>query len=83
MTQTSQRNKQADLLVRRLSYRLQRQGMLELDAWILPLQRALAGNDPHIIAAVARLMDYEAPELLGMQAGTHPIPEELKPWLNM
>ena len=71
-----------DYLVRQLRYRLQRQGMLELDAWLSPLQDALEKNHPKVIEAVEYLLSCEAPELLAMQTGKQKIPEELKPWLN-
>ncbi len=68
--------------IRRLQYRLQRQGMLELDAWLAPLTLAVAQNEPAITRAVEQLLNYEAPDLQAMQAGTIHIPEVLKPWLK-
>ncbi|MDQ6989508.1 MAG: succinate dehydrogenase assembly factor 2 [Mariprofundaceae bacterium] len=72
----------ADAHMRRLQYRLQRQGMLELDAWLAPLQQAIKNNDAATTMAIEKLLLCEAPELQAMQAGTLPIPEELKPWLE-
>jgi len=71
-----------DCLIRQLRYRLQRQGMLELDAWLLPLQGALQNNHPRVITAIEYLLSCEVPDLLAMQTGKQEIPEELKPWLN-
>ncbi|MDX8384443.1 MAG: succinate dehydrogenase assembly factor 2 [Ghiorsea sp.] len=70
------------ILIRRLRYRLQRQGMLELDAWLSPLQHALQTKDEAVVQAVDKLTQYEAPDLLAMQAGEIDIPVELKPWLK-
>lgn len=77
--------KTQELLVRRLRYRLKCQGMLELDEWLAPLKSALELelNNPKVMTAIERLVSCEAPELLAMQSGTQPIPEELKPWLNI
>lgn len=73
---------QQDILIRRLQYRLQRQGMLELDVWLSPLISALEANDPDVTAAIESLIHYEVPELLAMQTGSRSIPKELKPWLS-
>jgi len=72
-----------DLLIRKLQYRLQCQGLLELDVWLLPLSEALNRKDPDVIQAVEMLLNYENPELLSIFSGKKNIPEELKPWLNM
>ena len=73
---------QHEYLIRQLQFRLQRQGMLELDAWLSPLQEALNKNQPEVITAIEYLLSCEAPELLAMQTGKKEIPEELKPWLS-
>jgi len=75
-------NKINEVMLRRLQYRLQRQGMLELDVWLSPLSLALHQRDERVVQAVERLMMCEVPELLAMQAGKEAVPEELKPWLN-
>jgi len=71
-----------DALIRRLQYRIQRHGMLELDAWLSPLQHALASDNPKVIEAIEYIVGCEAPELLDMQTGKQKIPKELKPWLD-
>ncbi len=68
--------------IRRLSYRLQRQGMLELDAWLSPLILALKSGTPDILDAIETLLQKEVPELQAMQTGKKAVPEELKPWLK-
>ncbi len=70
-------------ILRRLQYRLRRQGMLELDVWLSPLQDALAFSDEHLLASVERLLMSEVPDLVAMQSGKKNIPQELKPWLNI
>ncbi len=70
------------ILIRSLQYRLQRQGMLELDVWLSPLISALEVDDPAVVAAVESLMQHEVPELLAMQTGTRAIPKELEHWLS-
>ena len=70
-------------ILRRLQYRLRRQGMLELDVWLSPLQDALASSDEHLLASIERLLMSEVPDLVAMQSGKKIIPQELKPWLNI
>jgi len=74
------------MLVRRLQYRLQRQGMLELDTWMTPLLDVLQSDaapcDKSILEAIDALIQCEAPELLAMQAGIKPIPKALEPWIK-
>ncbi|MDX8387600.1 MAG: succinate dehydrogenase assembly factor 2 [Ghiorsea sp.] len=70
-------------LVRQLRYRLKCQGMLELDAWLAPLNTALEQEEPGTIHAIQSLMTHEATELLAMQKGQKPIPEELQFWLSL
>jgi len=72
---------EAELLLRRMRYRLNRQGMLELDAWLTKLFDADFG-EPDIAAAVSDLLHHEAPELQAMMHGEIPIPNVLRPWLS-
>lgn len=75
-------NGKEELLIRRLQYRLQRQGMLELDAWLTPLLIAVDTKDMAVVAAAKELLAYEVPDLLAMQAGSLAIPKALEPWLK-
>jgi len=68
--------------VRRLRYRLKRQGMLELDAWLAGLDDALVLNDENITSSIHTLLSCEAPELLAMMHGDEPIPNDLKRYLK-
>lgn len=70
----------SEIAIRRLRYRLNRQGMLELDAWLNPLLKAdfqAAG----VMDAVDMLLQCEAPELQAMMHGEKDVPECLKKWL--
>jgi len=73
---------EAEHLIRQLRYRLKRQGMLELDVWLSPLQQALEHDDSAILEQVEIILRCEVPELLAMQSGQQHIPKELEPWLN-
>jgi len=66
--------------VRRLRYRLNRQGMLELDAWLAPLLQA-DFTDTVLVAAVEQLLACEPPELQAMLQGRDPLPAPLAPLL--
>jgi succinate dehydrogenase flavin-adding protein (antitoxin of CptAB toxin-antitoxin module) len=66
--------------LRRIRYRLNRQGMLELDVWLAPLTRVLEQR-PELAPEVERLLSREAPELISMMQGAKPVPDELKEWL--
>jgi len=68
--------------IRRLRYRLNRQGMLELDAWLAPLERALAEGDGETVAQVEAMVATDTPELIAMMHGETPLPELLRPWLE-
>ena len=69
--------------LRRLCYRLRRQGMLELDAWLEPLARQLMqDSDPELAAAAGALLAMEPPELLALMHGERPLPASLAPWLG-
>ena len=82
MSDSKQDNESEEQLIRRLQYRLQRQGMLELDAWLTPLLTAVATKDTAVLAATKKLLTHEAPDLLAMQAGSLAIPKALEPWLK-
>jgi len=73
-------NPDPESLRRRLRYRLQRQGMLELDAWLAPLDEVDL-RDREMAEAVAVLLSCEPPELLAMMRGLRPVPACLRPWL--
>lgn len=77
-------NDDADAQLRQLCYRLRRQGMLELDAWLEPLVKSLADErDPALVEAARSLLDEEPPNLLAMMHGDRRIPEPLLPWLGL
>jgi len=67
--------------MRRLRYRLNRQGMLELDAWLKPLLQADFGGQGMMEAADV-LLQCEPPELQAMMHGEKEVPECLRPWLS-
>jgi succinate dehydrogenase flavin-adding protein (antitoxin of CptAB toxin-antitoxin module) len=70
--------------LRQLCYRLRRQGMLELDAWLEPLAAHLAqGSDPALAAAASELLAMEPPQLLALMHGERPLPTALVPWLGL
>jgi len=68
--------------LRRLRYRLKRQGMQELDAWLSSLDDALSAGDESVVFAINRLLLCEVPELLGMMHGDLPVPKKLKVYLR-
>lgn len=67
--------------MRRLRYRLNRQGMLELDAWLAPLLHADMEN-PELVAEIELLLDCEPPELQAMMLGESPLPVGLEVFLS-
>ncbi|MDX8390279.1 MAG: succinate dehydrogenase assembly factor 2 [Mariprofundaceae bacterium] len=69
--------------VRRLRYRLQRQGMLELDAWLAPLANALNDADTSLLQEIQGLLSLEPPKLLAVMHGEEPLPSQLKIWLEV
>jgi len=71
-----------DIDVRRLRYRLKRQGMLELDAWLSRLDTAILLEDKDVVMAVNKLLTCEPPELQAMMHGDEPLPKILQPWLK-
>jgi succinate dehydrogenase flavin-adding protein (antitoxin of CptAB toxin-antitoxin module) len=70
-----------DIKVRRLRYRLNRQGMLELDAWLAPLLHA-GMDDPEMVSAIEVLLNCEPPELQAIMLGELPVPEGLENFLS-
>ncbi|RLL55964.1 succinate dehydrogenase assembly factor 2 [Mariprofundus sp. EBB-1] len=70
----------SEIAVRRLRYRLNRQGMLELDAWLSPLLHA-DFDDDGVMDAINLLLQCEPPELQAMMRGEKDVPECLKIWL--
>lgn len=71
----------ADVQLRQLCYRLRRQGMLELDAWLEPLVRQLPHGDAALVEAAKGLLAEQTPDLLAMMHGERPLPPALAPWL--
>ncbi|MDX8409039.1 MAG: succinate dehydrogenase assembly factor 2 [Mariprofundales bacterium] len=68
-------------MLRKALFRLRRQGMCELDAWLAPLESALA-DQPQLADDVAALLAQEPNRLLAMMEGNAPIPVALRPWLS-
>ena len=68
--------------VRRLRYRLNRQGMLELDAWLAPLLQA-DFTDVAVVEAVERLLACEPPQLQAMMQGQCAVPAPLNGMLRL
>jgi len=68
--------------IRKLRYRLNRQGMLELDAWLAPLEKALEQGDGVTVALIEEIVATDTPDLLAMMHGERPVPKELAPWLD-
>jgi len=71
-----------DINIRKLRYRLKRQGMLELDTWLSHLEPALESYDEELNNALEQLMDSGQDDLLAMMQGRCSIPEVLRPWLG-
>jgi succinate dehydrogenase flavin-adding protein (antitoxin of CptAB toxin-antitoxin module) len=68
--------------IRRLRYRMRRQGMLELDEWLASLEQALESGDREVILKVETIIAADTPELLAMMHGEIALPKELRPWLG-
>ena len=68
--------------IRRLRYRLNRQGMLELDAWLAPLLSADFSNAA-VLESVEALLSCEPPQLQEMMHGELELPEALRPCLRL
>jgi len=69
--------------IRRLRYRIKRQGMLELDAWLAKLDAAILSGDEDVIEAISMLLAHEPPELQAMMHGDLVLPEVLRKWLEI
>jgi len=69
--------------IRRLRYRLKRLGMLELETWLARLEPALATGDVPTIQAALQLIKMETPQLLAMMRHEKPLPDVLRPWLEV
>jgi len=67
--------------VRRLRYRLNRQGMLELDAWLTPLLHADMDNT-EMVSAIEILLNFEPPDLQAIMLGELSAPEGLEKLLS-
>jgi len=72
-----------ELDLRRLRYRLQRLGMLELETWLARLEPAFANGDVPVIQAALQLIEMETPQLLAMMRHEKPLPDVLRPWLEV
>jgi succinate dehydrogenase flavin-adding protein (antitoxin of CptAB toxin-antitoxin module) len=72
---------QLDMKVRRLRYRLNRQGMLELDAWLAPLLNADM-DDQELVSEIELLLSCEPPDLQAMMLGELPVPAGLGAFLS-
>lgn len=81
MSQTEKKLDETDM--RRLRFRLKRQGMAELDTWLAPLEIPLKKGDRCVAAALAGMLDQQPPELVAMMRGELLIPGVLQPWLNV
>lgn len=68
--------------IRKLRYRLKRQGMLELDVWLSRLEPALESGDPAVGGAIMQMMGCEIPELVAMMHGERSVPSVLITWLD-
>ncbi len=70
----------SELAIRRLRYRISRQGMLELDAWLARLLQADL-QDVAVADAIDALLQLEAPELQAMMLRQRALPAALRRWL--
>ena len=70
-------------MLRRLRYRLKRQGMAELDTWLSGLEGPLRQGGDELARAVEDLLVLEPPELLAMMRGERPLAQILRPWLEL
>ncbi len=71
-----------ELSLRRLRYRLQRQGMAELDVWLSPLQVALHEGDVSVCQAIEDLLALPVPELEALLHTKKRLPKVLESWLS-
>jgi len=72
---------ECELAIRRLRYRLNRQGMLELDAWLSGLLQA-DFSDATVVAELEAMLACEPTEIQAMMSGKLPVPESLRRWLR-
>jgi len=68
--------------IRKIRYRLKRQGMLELDVWLSRLEPALKSGETGIEREIMQLIECEIPELTAMMHGERPVPRVLRSWLE-
>ncbi|MDQ6993708.1 MAG: succinate dehydrogenase assembly factor 2 [Mariprofundus sp.] len=71
---------ESELAIRRMCYRLNRQGLLELDAWLANLHGA-DFKKVDVVEAIELLLTSEPPELQAMMRGERALPVLLKEWL--
>ncbi len=67
--------------LRKIRYRINRLGMLELEAWLGKLEPALLAGDEVVADEVLQLLELEAPLLIAIMHGEQPVPEALQAWL--
>jgi len=70
------------VLLRCVLYRLRRQGMLELEAWLQPLERAMQDHI-EIHRDVEALLAMEPPEIEYMMHHPASVPVSLRGFLNI
>jgi len=73
---------QERLEIRKVRYRLKRQGMLELDTWLARLEPALLVGEPAVVRAIIQMLECDVPELLAVMRGECSVPITLRPWLE-
>jgi len=71
---------ETELALRRMRYRINRQGMLEIDAWLGKLLQADMQAEG-VVEAIDTLLQCEPPELQAMMHGRTAVPACLKSWL--
>ncbi|MDX8412683.1 MAG: succinate dehydrogenase assembly factor 2 [Mariprofundales bacterium] len=69
------------MALRRARFRLQRQGVLELDRWLIPLS-AVLDDHPDLLPTIESLLSQEPALLQQMMEGEVAIPEPLQRWLH-
>ncbi len=67
--------------LRRIRFRLQRQGSLEIERWLAPLLTALE-KDPRLAKPAEALLAHDPEILQQMMEGKRPLPETLRAWLS-
>jgi succinate dehydrogenase flavin-adding protein (antitoxin of CptAB toxin-antitoxin module) len=68
--------------LKKLRFRLRRQGLAELDAWLAPLEEPLLNGDQVVAKALTDLLDLQPVDLLAMMQGQLPVPVPLQSWLD-